>query len=242
MNKVNIILDVDKKNFSGGVFVTGFPGFGRVGYMVPKYISLALEMKKVGYIMTRRMPPVILVEEDGVGLPFELYSNGGTSVLVNRAIPEVAEQNSYASKISSFVKDAGFKYAVLIGGLSRDFMSDKEEYSYRWLSNRSYKGPMLKAPRMEKGLGVVGPLALLYIYLERLNVPTVMILPYSIVEGVDYDASFVGVKVVLKDLLEMEARIPELEQLAIKQKEEMDKIVRMLQSERPKTGPSNIYM
>jgi uncharacterized protein len=78
--------------------------------------------------------------------------------------------------------------------------------------------------------------------LEKLKIPTIMVLPYSIVEGVDYDAAFVGVKAILKSLLKMEAAVPELEQLAVKQREEIDKIVKMLQSETQKEGPSNIYM
>ncbi|MDP8003158.1 MAG: proteasome assembly chaperone family protein [Caldisphaera sp.] len=240
--KVDIVIDVDKEVFKDNILVTGFPGFGRVGYMVPKYLSLALSMKKVGYIMTSRMPSVILVEDDGIGLPFEIYQNKGASALINRAVPEIIDQNSYSNKISLWIKEMGFKYAVLVGGLSREFMSENEKFGYRWLSNNSYKGPELDAPRMEKGLGVVGPLALLYIYLEKIKIPTVMVLPYSIIEGVDYDATFVGVKAILKSLLKMEAALPELEQLAVKQREEIDKIVKMLQSEIPKEGSSNIYM
>ncbi|WP_292319448.1 PAC2 family protein [Caldisphaera sp.] len=240
--KVEIILNVGEDVFRDNVIITGFPGFGRVGYTVPKYLSVALQMKKVGYIMTERMPSVILVEDDGIGLPFEIYQNNNITVLMNRAVPEIIDQNAFSEKISSWIKQMGFKYAVLVGGLSREFMNENETYGYRWISNTSYNGPSLEAPKMEKGLGVVGPLALFYIYLEKLKIPTAMVLPYSIVEGVDYDAAFVGVKAILKSLLKMEAAVPELEQLAVKQREEIDKIVKMLQSETQKEGPSNIYM
>ncbi|AFZ70980.1 ATP-grasp superfamily enzyme [Caldisphaera lagunensis DSM 15908] len=240
--KVEIILNVNEEIFKDNVIITGFPGFGRVGYTAPKYLSLALQMKKVGYIMTERMPSVILVEDDGVGLPFEIYQNNNVTVLMNRAIPEIIDQNAFSKSISDWIKNMGFKYVVLIGGLSREFMSENETYWYRWISNTYYNGPKLEAPMMEKGLGVVGPLALLYIYLERLKIPTVMVLPYSIIEGVDYDAAFVGVKAILKNLLNMETAVPELEQLATKQREEIDKIVKMIQAESQKVGTSNIYM
>ncbi len=240
---VSIVVRVPEEELKGTVLVTGFPGFGRVGYVVPRYLASALSLSKVGYIITPRLPSMIVVEDDGVGFPFEIYGGKGLVVVVNRAAPDSVEQNAYARELASWAARVGVKFAILVGGLSRDYEPQDDKYGYRWLSNRLYEGPRLQAPTMEEGLGVVGPLALMHIYLEHFGVPAVMVLPYSAVDTVDYDAAVVGVKVIINDILKIEASVSELEKMAERQKEEMEKIVETLTQERGQgQGGTSIFM
>ncbi|MEM2629447.1 MAG: proteasome assembly chaperone family protein, partial [Acidilobaceae archaeon] len=84
---------------------------------------------------------------------------------------------------------------------------------------------------LEIGLGVMGPLASLYMYLDYEEVPSIMILPYSMVEGVDYDASLLAVKIVSRKLLEVDVRLAELETLARTQKAEVERMISMIERE-----------
>ena len=245
--RVELVLRVPESSLKGSVFITGFPGFGRVGYVVPKYISTSMSLSKAGFFVTPRLPSVIVMEDDGVGFPFEIYYGraGGRAltVMVNRAVPDPAEQGVFCSELARWVADTGFEFVVLVGGLSREYEPPNEQYGYRWLHNSHYKGPRLRAPLMPSGLGVIGPLALLHIYLEQYGVPSVMVLPFSVVEDVDYDAALVGVRTVLGELLGLQVETSELERLAAKQKEEMEKIAEILaQGRRPERGGTNIYM
>ncbi|MCE4599207.1 MAG: PAC2 family protein [Desulfurococcales archaeon] len=222
--------DVD---FRGSVLITGFRGFGMVGYMVSKHIAFILEATKIGYIITDNLPPVVLVEEDGVGYPFEIYHSekANVTIIVNRAIPEREDMSMYTRGIASWAREKKFKFAVLVGGLNRDFMPENEAFRYRWIANDYYEGPRLDAPVMEVGLGVMGPLAMLYMYLDYYRVPSIMILPYSVVEEVDYDASIRGIQVISEKLLGIKPDTSLLEEMALRQKEEVRRIMQMLSEE-----------
>ncbi len=231
MARVEVVLRVPQENLKGTVLVTGFPGFGKIGYVVPRYLATALKLSKAGYVITSRMPSIVVMEDDGVGFPFEIYHGSGLTVIVNRAVPDPRDQVAYCSELASLAARAGISYAILVGGLSREYEPSDEKYGYRWLRNSHYKGPALKAPLMDQGLGVVGPLALLHIFMEHYSVPSIMVLPYSSVTGVDYDSALVGAKVVLQEILGLPAPLAGLEQLAARQREELEKIVEVLSQE-----------
>ena len=231
MARVEVVLRVPQEHLRGTVLVTGFPGFGKIGYVVPRYLASAMGLAKAGYVITSRMPSVIVMEDDGVGLPFEIYYGSGLTVVVNRAVPDPRDQVAYCSELAGLASRIGVKYSILVGGLSREYEPPDEKYGYRWLHNTHYKGPSLRAPLMDQGLGVVGPLALLHIFMEHYGVPSVMVLPYSSVTGVDYDSALVGAKVILEEILGLSAPLAGLEQLAARQREELEKIAEVLSQE-----------
>lgn len=227
------------------VLVTGFRGFGMVGYMVSKHIALALGGEKVGYILTRETPPLVLIEEDGVGFPFEIYYSrrAKATIIVNRALPERDNADEYARSIAEWASRVGVRFTVLVGGLSREFMPSNEEHGYRWISNRYYKGPRLEAPKMEPGLGVMGPLALLYIYMDYYKVPSIMVLPYSLVDEIDYNAAVNGVKLVSEKLIGVKSDVKALEELASRQKEEFKRLLQLMAEQAKSEGEDKgIYM
>ena len=227
------------------IMVTGFRGFGMVGYMVSKHLAMSLNAEKIGYILTDETPPIILVEEDGVGFPFEIYYSrkANTVIIVNRALPERANTDDYAKTIAGWANTNKIRYAILVGGLSRDFMPSGEGYGYRWISNKYYHGPKLDAPLMEAGLGVMGPLALLYIYLDYYRVPSIMVLPYSLVDEIDYNAAVNGVKIILEKLVGVKADLTLLEEMASRQKEEAQKILQLMREQLRREGEEKgMYM
>lgn len=231
---------------SGAILVTGFRGFGMVGYMVSKHLAMALGAEKVGYILSRETPPIVLIEEDGAGFPFEIYYSreAGAVIVVNRALPEKEHADDYARTLAEWASRAGVRASVLVGGLSRDFMPSGEEHGYRWIFNPYYHGPMLDAPVMEAGLGVMGPLALLYIYMDYYKIPSVMVLPYSMVDEVDYNAAVRGVRLIAEKIVGAPIDIRGLEEMADKQKEELQKLIRIMseQARQQEGEDKGIYM
>ncbi|MEN2999652.1 MAG: PAC2 family protein [Acidilobaceae archaeon] len=228
-----VMKGINRRELAGSILITGFRGFGMVGYMTSKYLALALKARKVGYVLTEFLPPFIVVEEDGIGYPFEIYysDKARVTVLVNRALPEREFMDEYTFGIARWISRVGFKYVTLVGGLSREFKPQGDSFGYRWAHNSLYKGPQLEAPQLEVGLGVMGPLALLYVYLDYVKVPATMILPYSFVEGVDYDATLVAIKVISRSLLQQEVSPTELETMANLQRAEAERIIQMVERE-----------
>ena len=235
---MEVRLEVSAGELKGSVLVTGFRGFGMVGYLVSKHLASAFDTRRVGYVITDYMPSFILVEDGGVGYPFDIYHSKSNrlTVLVNRAVPEKPVQDDYARGIAEWAASVGFKYIVLVGGLAREHMPEEEKHGYRWVHNRFYNGPKLEAPLMEPGLGVVGPLSLLYIYFDYYEVPALMVLPYTIVEGVDYDSILLGVRVIAEKLLGLKPDVQHLEDLARLQRMEIENIYRMMREERGEAG------
>jgi uncharacterized protein len=226
-----VVLRVPREELRGSIFITGFRGFGMVGYLLTKYAAQALKATKVGFILPETdVPPMIIIEDDGPGFPYEIYyaRNPKTLFMLNRAMPEREEWTPYTETLASLAAELDVKLAILAGGLSRDFMPENDEYGYRWVGNTYFLrgGKRLKAPMMEEGLGVMGPLATLYIFLEYYEVPTVIVLPYSMVEEVDYEAVLRGLR-VLSELLGVKIEAPALEEAAERQKALLMKLAEM---------------
>ena len=246
MSDIEIVSDLKREEAEGGVLITGFRGFGLVGYLVSKHLALALKARKRGYILTPYMPPVILIEEDGVGYPFEIYFHDKRRIviIVHRANPEREVQDDYVRTLADWASELGISLAVLVGGLSDEFKPPEERYGYRWISNRHYVGKRLEAPVMEVGLGVIGPLALLHIYLENRGIPSIMVLPYAAADRSDYDAVAVGLKVISREILGIEISTREVEKMAAQQREFIEYVRRSLEEQAGERDEeeSGIYM
>ncbi|MEM4426667.1 MAG: PAC2 family protein [Acidilobaceae archaeon] len=235
-------MEIVLKRFSedelrGSVLITGFRGFGMVGYLASKHLALALKAEKAGVILLKDTPAFIAVEEDGVGYPYEIYYSPKhkATIIINRAVPQGRSLVEYGKGLTEWVEKVGFSHMILIGGLNKEFKHKNETFGYRWLKNSKYKGPQLPAPELEEGLGVIGPLAYLYMLSDIKEIPAVMVLSYTFPETIDYDAVLVAVKVVARDLLNTDLDFEELEALAKKQRDEIEKIIRVLESEASRT-------
>ncbi len=244
VDEVKIVTDLKREELEGATLVTGFRGFGLVGYLVSKHLALALNSSKRGYIISPLLPPVVVVEDDGPGYPFELYysSESRVATIVHRANPEREVQDEYLYTIASWASEMGISKAVLVGGLNMEYMPKEEKHGYRWISNRHYTEPRLEAPQMENGLGVVGPLALLYIYMDYLGVPAAMILPYTVAERVDYEAAIRGLKVIGREIIGVDIPTEEVEKMASMQKEVLETLSKMLEGDEGERESGGIYM
>ncbi|BAN90736.1 proteasome assembly chaperone family protein [Aeropyrum camini] len=243
VEEIKVVSDLSKDELEGATAVTGFRGFGLVGYLVSKHLALSLGSSKRGYILSPVMPPVVIVEDDGPGYPFDIYYSRDKRVLtiVHRANPEREVQDEYLYTLALWLREMGVGKVILVGGLNMEFMPREEKHGYRWLANRHYKGPQLEAPTMEAGLGVVGPLALLYMYLDYLGVPAAMVLPYSVAERVDYEAAIRGLKVIGGSIIGVEIPTDEIEKMASMQREILETLSRMIEGEEERES-GGIYM
>jgi len=239
---------IPKAELSGSILVTGFRGFGMVGYLLTKYAAQALGAEKIGYIVpSGDMPPMVIIEDDGPAFPYEVYysRDHGVLFILNRAMPDRDEWTSYAEGIAAFSSEIGVRLAVLAGGLSKEFMPSEDKFGYRWISNRyaALAGVSLKAPQMEEGLGVMGPLATLYIFMDYYRVPAIILLPYSMVEEVDYGAVLIGLKVLSDEILGVKVEAPALEEAAEKQKALLMKLAERLEAgeETPKHRDTGMF-
>ncbi|MCE4628348.1 MAG: PAC2 family protein [Desulfurococcales archaeon] len=228
--RVRVYLKGDPSEYKNSVVITGFRGFGMVGYNVSKFLALGLGAKRVGFIVTKPMPPVVMIEEDGEGFPFDIYYSPRAEalIIVNRALPEREHADDYAEAIASFARDLNARFSVLVGGLNASFRPEEEKYGYRHLENEHYKGPELDAPVMEEGLGVMGPLALLYMYMTLFGVGAVIVLPYAVADQIDIDAARRGIEIISEKILGTAVNLRSLEKYAERLEREKEKIMQII--------------
>jgi uncharacterized protein len=206
---------------SAELFVTGFKGFGAVGYITTLHLVEKLGCKRSGFIVTKYMPEEATLDKNGdIVAAFTLYGcsvgDKRMAVLVNHDIPMPQERMRFAHAVIRFLQHTGIKEAVLVGGFDSRFRRGEEEL--RWLHTSTY-GRRLEAPLMDQGLYVVGPLALLLVAAEARGYPAAAILPYAEASRPDPRAAAVavrtigslyGIEVGVEDLLEEARKIEEM--------------------------------
>ena len=188
------------EELKNSVFITGFQGFGMVGYLTSRHIVRELKLRKIGFIKTRYMPELTFYsEESGINYPFELYYgmvNGvKIVVLLNNATPVERERTAYAEFIAKWVKENGVSKALLIGGLDPAIRESKEE-KYRWIPIAGCSDK-LDAPILNEKY-VVGPLALMIMFMNAYGIPGIAIFSYTELYRPDPRASAVAVEVIAK--------------------------------------------
>lgn len=178
----------------GKIFITGFYGVGAVGYLVTKYLTMQKDAKFLGYIYLKRLPMIIRMEDNRIGLPFELYQWKNFIILLNESLPDARDIHTYTFKIADWVVENKFKYAILFGGLAERVREGEPiRIAYTSTFNKIME-PF--APPLEKRLSIVGPLALLLSRFEMKKFPSICILPYARIYEYDLNAAYIGLKVL----------------------------------------------
>ena len=177
------------------VLITGFPGFGAVGFLTTKFIVDKMSMKRIGFVKTPIVPDLTSLEDYGLSLPHEVFIDheGKVVVLLNRVNPLKSRMNSFVNSFLDIVKTLDVDEVILVGGLDARFREGTEEY--RWLRTSASKRS-LDAPLFIKGPFIIGPLASLLIACELENVPAVAIFPYTEPESLDHRAAATAIKVI----------------------------------------------
>jgi uncharacterized protein len=195
--KIIPLKSLDKSLFENALFITGYQGFGMVGYLTTRHLVRELKLEKVGLIRTKHMPEVTLYGDNGLLYPFELYAGevSGRKVLVllNNAVPHIHERTDYAEFIASLMKAFKVEEALLVGGLDPS-LKETEDEKYRWIPIGNTK-ISLNAPVL-KNRHVIGPLALTMMFTEAYGLSGAVILAYTDLYKPDPRASAVAVEII----------------------------------------------
>jgi len=231
------------QDFEGSILVTGFMGFGLVGFITTEFLVDKLKPQKVGYFVTKYLPEqVSYSEERGIELPFELYfkevGNIKLLILLNKWIPVSVERFAYADCVVRWAKRKKVKAIYAFGGLDNSYREDPKE-KLRWVKTNYYQGPLPDAKPMTGGLKVVGPLALLLAAAELRKFPALALLPFCESMRQDPRASAVGLQEFAR-LVNLELDVSELVEKAESIEKELEKLRKMM--EVGSTGRESHYM
>lgn len=235
-----VLKGITEDELKGAKFITGFRTLGEVGYIATRYLVLKLNMKRVGFILTKYLRDVTFLDEYGLATPFELFYDKEHHILalLSHLLPLQKEVNSFSEKIIKWLKSINVSEMILIGGLDKRYKSDN--YNLRWLKN-SFSKVNLPYPLMEKQLLIIGPLALFIIYSEIEEIPATVLLPYADRERIDPAAAAVAIEEINK-LYNLSVDVTELYEDARKIEEELQKQLELIQKELSRGGSDRVYM
>jgi len=231
------------EDLKGSLLVTGFMGFGLVGFIATDFLLNKLKPKKIGYFVTKYLPEqVSYSEERGLELPFELYYKevDGKKILIlmNRWIPVTVERFAYADYVVKWAKKRGVEAIYAFGGLDNSYKEEPKE-RLRWVKTRHYDGPLPEGKPMTGGLKVIGPLALLLASAEVRGVKALAILPFCESMRQDPRASAVGLQEFAR-IVDLSLDVSELVERAESIESELERLRKMLES--GATGRESHYM
>lgn len=197
--------------------VVGFKGFGAVGLIATAHLVESLKMKRVGIVLTNPCPEYVVVGEETLLYPSEIYVSKEANLLtlVTREVPPKPVRLEYVRRVAEFLKKLKIEYVVLIGGLDSRLRSGPDDL-LRWLANEYYSGKKPQDKQFERYLAIIGPLALFLMMCEILRLPAIVLLPYATVEAPDPAAAAValnrlsditGVRIDVEELLREAERI-----------------------------------
>lgn len=212
--------------------VSGFKGFGAVGIISALHIINELNMQRIGVITTKYNPEYVFRDDYGLAFPFEIFASKEHRLVViaTRELPDERVRDEFVYEITNFIKKYELSPLVLIGGLDRRF-KESEEDRLRWLKNSYYQGAEPKGKALEKGLLIVGPLALQLMYAELLKIPSIVLLPYTIAEAPDPAAAAIAIS-ELNSMFGLNMRTDRLIEEGIKIQEELKRLEEELSASR----------
>lgn len=222
------------------LFITGFAGIGIVGHIATKYISRNCEI--VGLIRYRGEPPIVSIEGNRLLLQNEIFSCGRIVGVVNNYGLHDAVFYDYTKALATWIAANEFKAAVLFGGL--DGRLRKGDDLLRIVYTEAYHRaglPTGPAPILEPGLQIVGPLAYMVSFLNELDFPAIVILPYADVSRpADPYAASVAVE-YFSQLYGLYIDTSRLRQMAEELERELEEARRRLQ-EQKREETSKLYI
>jgi uncharacterized protein len=223
------------------VFITGFAGIGIVGHLATKYIAKNCEV--VGVVRYRGEPPIVSIEGERLLLQNEIFSCGRVVGVVNNYGIHEAAVYDYTKALASWMAANEFKTAVLFGGLDGRLKRDEDLLRIVYTSAYRRSGmPTGGAKVLEQGLQIVGPLAHLTSFLEELDVPALVVLPYADVSRpADPYAASVAVEFFSR-LFNFPVDTSGLRQLAEELEKEIAEVRRRLEEQAKKEETSRLYI
>ncbi len=178
--------------------VTGFHGVGQTGYIATSYMIHALKARRIGFIDVSNPPPWVGTAEGGLVTPFEVYQKGKTVLVKLEFSPHKTEEAEFAKSLSDWAIQQKFKDAILIGGLDSAYKQAKEDFCVVPTGAYLNRVKQFKAPILEPGLLVYGPLAVMLNQFEINDFPAVAVLPYAEPARADPAAAALAIRKISK--------------------------------------------
>lgn len=236
VTRAKIVLEQWPECSTDLILITGFHGIGYVGFIATRYMVSALKAQRIGYVRIFTEPLYTSTSnQGGLYVPYELYNYRNIVFFC----PNFGFTSRYDLQVLdllvTWVCTLPFRCAILFGGLDNRLRSGEEKLRLAATSKflRKFRD-WVRAPLLDEGYFIVGPLARLLTRFEELDFPAVAVLPYADYTRPDPYAASVGISYV-SELLNLGVDLSKLIETAKaieKEIEEMRKRAERLTAEK----------
>jgi uncharacterized protein len=221
--KLNIIKDIKLKN---PILIQGFPGSGLVGTICALYLVEKLHLEQIGYIYSDKFPPIAAVHHGIPYFPARIYASKKYNLIVlfsEFIIPSNLLFN-LANEIYNFAKQKKVKKIICLGSILK-----KEQIDYSLIyAVVSLKNSISDLEKhnihvIKEGL-TTGLSSILLSYGAIDNFEVISLLSLSSDSAVDLMSSY-KLLLTLKNYLNLDLDLSEMENDAKKMEQEMQKLI-----------------
>ena len=102
---------------TGGALVTAFPSVGMVGSIAASYVSDALKMGRIAYVISEEVPPAAIVQDGVPTSPFRVLGRKGLSIMTSEFQISLSLAGDLASTIIDWAEKNGYSMIIGLEGL-----------------------------------------------------------------------------------------------------------------------------
>jgi len=173
-------------NPAGKTIVTGFQGLGYVGAVSVDHLINELRAKRVGYVETTFVPPVVVVSGKGLQLPYEIYEYRDILIFRFEGLPMNRASSVVMHELVKWSKQNEIQRIIAIGGLNNSYKEGENDI-VRFIANKAYEKVYGQVkPLVQEGIQIIGPLALILNYAEIYEIPALALLAYANPDRIDH--------------------------------------------------------
>lgn len=121
------IIDLKFEKLDNPIVVEGFPSVGLVGAIATEYLTSKLKMKYIGYMKSKRFPPITLIKDGIPTAPIRIYAKDNLVVFVSDTAVPPAMVHDVADCIVNWVQKHQAKQIVSIGGIAQSARQQEDK-------------------------------------------------------------------------------------------------------------------
>ena len=155
----DLVLHKDADPSTSGVAICGFSTVGMVGVIAASHMISQLNLKQLGTVLNAEFPAMALVHHEVPKHPVRVYQGDGVGVFTAEVRFGPERDVLFANTVLEWFTKGGFDQLIVIDGVARENMDDREDSLYGVSSSLVGRDQLKKAGIEPVRQGIVAGIA-----------------------------------------------------------------------------------
>ena len=155
----DLVLHKDADPSTSGVAICGFSTVGMVGVIAASHMISQLNLKQLGTVLNAEFPAMALVHHEVPKHPVRVYQGDGVGVFTAEVRFGPERDVLFANTVLEWFTKGGFEQLIVIDGVARENMDDREDSLYGVSSSPTGRNQLKKAGIEPVRQGIVAGIA-----------------------------------------------------------------------------------